>query len=466
MVDAVRISLRESKAARWSALMVVSFTMLCGYFVADVAAPLETLIEQKLHWSSAEYGIFTGAYTWFNVFLAMLIVGGVILDKLGARIAGILSGALMVVGCGVKWWAFQTHSLDGSQIFGFNAQVVVASLGYATFGTGLEICGITATKIIARWFKGFEMALAMGLQVSTARVGTAMALGLSDPIAKWFGNSVATPIFVGLVLLSIGLVAFLFYCAMDRKLAASEVDEGQSDGSTSEKEDADQFRLSDIKVILGIRGFWYISLLCALFYSTVFPFLKYATHLMVQKFDVPRSWAGAIPSILPIACIPLTVVFGSYYDRRGKGATLMLLGSLLLVAVHLVFAVPVFDSWLVALAATVVLGFAFSLVPSAMWPSVPRFIPERQLGTAYALIFWVQNLVALFAVPGLIGWVLDRYCITGTKIVDGVESNAYNYTLPMMIFACLGMLAVLFAYLLKADDKKKGYGLEQPCHTK
>lgn len=456
MIQTLKTSLRDSKAARWTALLIVSFSMLCGYYVADVASPLKPMIEQQLGWSSAEYGFFTGAYAWFNVFVAMLIFGGIILDKLGARFTGLLACSLMVVGCTAKWWALNTHALDHATLLGVKGQVLVAALGFALFGVGIEICGITATKIIARWFKGYEIALAMGLQVSTARVGTALALGLGAPIATAF-KAVGAPLLVGMVLLAIGLVAFLFYCGMERKLDASE-SEQQRPGEGEEA-----FRLSDIGSILRIRGFWYITLLCALFYSAVFPFLKYAPDLMVQKFHVRESLAGLIPSILPFATIPLTIVFGGYYDRKGKGATLMLLGSGLLVLVHLVFSVPLLSSWLVAVAATIVLGFGFSLVPSAMWPSVPKFIPHRQLGTAYSLIFWMQNLVALWGIPSLIGWVLDRYCVVGTRVVEGASSPAYNYTLPMLIFLGCGLLAVVFALLLKGEDRRMGYGLEQPC---
>ena len=457
MPESLKRSLRDSVAARWTSLLIVSFTMLCGYYVADVMSPLKPLLEQQLKWTSAQYGLFTGSYAWFNVFLGMLILGGIILDKLGARITGLLACFLMFAGCTVKWWAVSTHLLDHTTILHVNGQVMVASLGFATFGVGIEIIGVTATKIIARWFKGYEIALAMGLQVGTARIGTALALGLGGPIAVYF-KAVSAPILVGVIMLAIGLVAYVFYCAMDKKLDKTEEDSG----TTSEDEEA--FRFSDIGEILSIKGFWYITILCALFYSAVFPFLKYAPDLMVQKFHVKESLAGAIPSILPFATIPLTVVFGGYYDRKGKGATLMLLGSLMLVAVHFIFTVPLLNNWLVALAATIVLGFAFSLVPSAMWPSVPKFIPHRQLGTAYALIFWTQNLVALWGVPYLIGYVLDRYCIIGTLVgADGGVSPAYNYTLPMVIFSILGLLSVLFAFLLKMEDKAKGFGLELPC---
>jgi len=458
MTETIRKSLRESKTARWTALLIVSFTMLTGYYVADVMSPLKPMIEQQLGWTSSEYGFFTGSYAWFNVFLGMLVFGGMVLDKLGARFTGIMAALMMVFGCGLKWWAVKTHALDQSTvhlIWDFKSQVMLASIGFAIFGVGVEIMNVVAVKIIARWFLGYEIALAMGLQVSTARLGTALALGLGAPIAAYFG-AVAAPVLVGVLLLGVGLVAYIFYCAMDKKL-----DESEKAMATSSAEE--EFHISDIGKILRIRGFWYITILCALFYSAVFPFLKYAPDLMVQKFSVKESFAGAIPSILPFATIPLTVIFGSYYDRKGKGATLMILGSLLLVAVHFVFTVPFLTNWLVALAATIVLGFGFSLVPAAMWPSLPKFIDHHQLGTAYAVVSWMQNLVALWGVPYLIGWILDRYCIVGTRVDNGMTSPAYNYTLPMLVFTGLSVLSVVFAVLLKSEDKKMNYGLELPC---
>ena len=459
MKEAVQKSLRHSVAARWIALSIVSFTMLCGYYVADVMSPLKPMIEQQLGWSSSEYGFFTGSYAWFNVFLGMLVFGGMVLDKMGARFTGIAAGVMMVAGCGIKWWAIQTHLLDHSTVhllfWDFKSQVLMASVGFALFGVGIEIANVVAVKLIARWFLGYEIALAMGLQVSTARLGTALALGMGAPIAVYF-NAVAAPVLAGVILLGVGLVAYIFYCAMDKKLDASEKE-------IAAFADEEVFHISDITKILRIRGFWYITILCALFYSAVFPFLKYAPDLMVQKFQVKESLAGAIPSILPFATIPLTVIFGRYYDRKGKGATLMVLGSLLLVLVHFIFTVPFLNNWLVALAATIVLGFGFSLVPAAMWPSLPKFIPHHQLGTAYAVVSWMQNLVALWGVPYLIGWILDRFCITGTRVAGGLSSPAYNYTLPMAVFTTLGVLAVIFGILLKMEDKKMGYGLELPC---
>jgi MFS family permease len=459
MVETLKMTLRDSKAARWTSLMIVSFSMLCGYYMADVMGPLKPLLEQTLKWDSTEYGFFTGSYAWFNVFLGMLVFGGIILDKMGARFTGLLSTAMMVIGGAIKYWAINTHTLDGTTLLSVKAQVMVASIGFALFGVGIEICGITATKVIARWFKGYEIALAMGLQVGTARIGTALALGAAAPIATTF-KSVAAPILFGVILLTIGLAAYVFYCAMDKKLDASEVE------TNTPPADDEAFRLSDVGAILSIKGFWYLALLCSLFYSAVFPFLKYASDLMVQKFGVAENLAGAIPSVLPFATIPLTVVFGGYYDKKGKGATIMILGSLLLVLAHGILTMPFLTSWPIALGATIILGFGFSLVPSAMWPSVPKFIPHRQLGTAYSLIFFLQNLTALFGVPYLIGWILDNFCVVGKRVVEGAESPAYDYTLPMTIFSVLSLLAVVLGLMLKAEDKKKGYGLELPCQNK
>jgi len=198
-----------------------------------------------------------------------------------------------------------------------------------------------------------------------------------------------------------------------------------------------------------------------LFYSAVFPFLKYAADIMVNKFGVAESLAGAIPAMLRFGTILVTPLFGNIYDRKGKGATIMLIAALLLIFVHSMFSIPFLNHWVIAIILIIILGIGFSLVPSAMWPSVPKIIPENQLGTAYSLIFWVQNW-GLMGVPALIGWVLNKYCVTGQKVVEGITVNTYNYTLPMLIFTSLGILALIFALLLKAEDKKKGYGLELP----
>ncbi|MFA6400169.1 MAG: MFS transporter [Salinivirgaceae bacterium] len=464
MTEAIKISLRESKAARWAALAVVAFTMLCGYYLTDVIAPLKGLLEGKLGWDSSDFGFFNSAYGWFNVFLGMLIIGGIILDKMGVRFTGLMATIIMVSGTAIKYWAVSTHALDGQvwKVLSFEApaQVFIAGLGFAIFAVGVEVAGITVSKIIYKWFKGKELALAMGLEMATARLGTGLAIATSVPIAKAMGIiDVSRPILLGLILLCIGLLSFIMYMFMDKKLDASEVQK------TEAEKKEDDFKLRDIIDIVTNKGWWYIAFLCVLFYSAVFPFLKYATDLMINKFAVSEELAGTIPSLLPFGTILLTPFFGSLYDRKGKGATIMMIGSILIITVHALFSVPFLHHWIMAILLILVLGVGFSLVPSAMWPSVPKIIPEKQLGTAYALIFWVQNW-GLMGVPALIGWVLEKYCITGQVVRDGLTVNTYNYTLPMMIFTGFGVLALVFAFLLKAEDRKKGYGLELPNYKK
>ncbi len=458
MVEKIHTLLSESRGARWAALLVVSFTMFAGYYLADVMAPLQGLIRDQLHWTDTEYGFFTSAYGWFNVFLFFLIIGGIILDKMGIRFTGMGAAIIMVAGTALKYWAISTDSLDGAMLFGWKAQVMLAALGYAVFGVGVEIAGITASKVIVKWFKGKELALAMGMQLSIARLGTALALSTSLPVALYTGD-VASPILICLIMLCIGILAFFMYMTMDRKLDKSLI---AVRGAAKEQAAPDEeFRLRDILKIIGNKGWWYIAILCVLFYSAVFPFLKYATDLMVNKFGVDAYWAGLLPGLLPFGTIFFTPLFGGIYDKKGKGATIMIIGALIIVLVHLLFSVPFLNHWFIAFLLMIALGIGFSLVPSAMWPSVPKIIPERQLGTAYSLIFWVQNW-GLMGVPALIGWVLDNYCITGSSLVNGSTVNTYDYTLPMIIFMSFGLLAILFAFLLKVEDKKKGYGLQLP----
>jgi predicted MFS family arabinose efflux permease len=450
METTLKKSLRDSKGARWVALIIVSFMMLCGYFFTDVMAPLKGLLENQLSWTSSDFGLFTSGYGWFNVFLLMLIVGGIILDKKGVRFSGTMASILMVLGACTKYWAVTTHMLDGYLLFGVKMQVLAAGLGFAIFGVGVEVAGITVSKIIVKWFKGKEMALAMGMEMAMARIGTGLTIAFSGVLASHF--TLSTPILLGAVLLCIGMIAFIIYTFQDRKLEKEMV--------ASKAGEEESFKLKDILTIFTNRGWWFIAVLCVLFYSAVFPFLKYATDLMVQKFHVNPDFAGSIPALLPFGTILLTPFFGNLYDRRGKGATIMMIGSFMLICIHGLFSVPFLDLWWIAVFLILTLGVAFSLVPSAMWPSVPKIIPEKQLGTAYSMIFWVQN-IGLMSVPWLIGKVLDKYCIINKTLADGTIQK-YDYTLPMLIFTCFGVLALFFAYMLKKEDKRKGYGLEQP----
>lgn len=465
MVEVIQKKLSDSKGARWTALVLVSFTMLCAYFVTDVISPLKPMLEPYLGWSSTNYGTFTSAYGWFNVFLLMLILGGIILDKMGVRFTGLMSCSIMIVGCFIKYYAISNLTGAEGFYFGIPTQVFFASLGYAIFGVGVETAGITVSKIIVRWFKGKEMALAMGMEMAFARMGMFFAGVIAPPLAVYFSD-ISKPVLLAFVLLCIGLITFMVFVVMDKKLDASmEVAE--------EAEAEEPFKIKDIGLIVTNKGFWLIAILCVLFYSAVFPFFKYAADLMVNKYGVEPKLAGLIPSLLPLGNIFLTPLFGNLYDRKGKGATLMIIGSLLLISVHLLFTLPILNVWWFAAFVTILLGVAFSLVPSAMWPSVPKIVPEKQLGTAYSLIFWVQNW-GLMGVPLLIGWVLDKYCVIGTetKMIEVVKNGVavmekqtttlYDYTLPMAIFTCFGILALFVALTLKREDKKKGYGLEQP----
>lgn len=455
MTEIIKRKINDSTAARWSVVLLVSLTMMSGYFLTDVMAPLKTMLEQTLGWDSQEYGFFTSGYGWLNIFAFMLIVSGIILDKMGVRFTGTMATFIMIVGTAIKYWAISTTFENPNiNILGLELkrQVLFAALGYAIFGVGVEAIGITASKIIVKWFKGKELALALGMNVAFGRIGTLLALAVSPIIAEKMGHP-SMPILLCLVLLCIGLLSFLVFCMSDKKL-----DKQLGEDAEVERED---FCIKDILDIVKVKAFWYIAFMCLTFYSAVFPFLKYATELMVNKFHLDPSVAGLIPSILPMGTLFLTPLFGSIYDRKGKGATIMIIGSCLLIAVHALFAVGALDWWVIAAILMCVLGVAFSLVPSAMWPSVAKIIDQRKLGTAYALIFYIQNW-GLSGVPLLIGYVLNEYCITGTTMINSVQTTSYNYTLPMLIFMSFGVLGLLFALLLKREDKIMGYGLQEP----
>ncbi len=453
MTQAIQRKLSDSAGARWTALIIVSFTMMFGYFFTDVMSPLEPLLTAAkedgglgLGWSSDEYGFFSGAYGYFNVFLLLLFIGGIILDKFGIRFTGILSTVLMFGGALIKWWAVSNDfsGMINVPFFGeFHQQVVYAAFGFAIYGVGCEIAGITVSKVIVKWFTGHELALAMGLQVALARIGTAGALAAALPFAKALGG-VSASVGLGAAMLCAGMIAFIVYCVMDKK-------EDASAAAVSTEKEEEGFKFSDLGTLFSNVGFWYVAVLCLMFYAGVFPFLKFATKLMVFKYHVAPELAGLIPAMLPFGTIFLTPFFGSIYDKFGKGATLMIIGSVLLTLVHVVFALPL-NSWIVAIAAMVVLGIAFGLVPSAMWPSVPKIIPMKLLGTAYALIFYIQN-IGLSLVPVWIGKVNQA---------NTDANGVIEYTQTMTIFAGFGCVAILISVLLLLEDKRKNYGLEKP----
>ena len=552
-------SLRDKPLVRWTALVLASLSIFGAYYFNYALSAIKPILESVLGWNSSDFGTYTSAYGWFNVFLFMLIISGIILDKLGVRKTGLGATIVMFLGTALNYWAITHNFGDNAYIHlpilgQMKLQVFWSAVGFAIFGVGTEAIGITISKAVVRWFKGKEMALAMGMQMAIARLGTLLALALSIPLAKKY--SVEGPITFALILMLLGIISFLTFSVLDRKLDASEAAED------IEKSPEEEFRLSDIKYIITNRGFWYIALLCVLFYSAVFPFLFYANDIMINKYHVDPNLAGLITGLLPFGTILLTPLFGTLYDVKGKGATIMIIGSLILILVHGVLSIPFLTQWWIAAAMVITLGVGFSLVPSAMWPSVPKIIPEKQLGTAYAVIFWIQN-IGLMLVPLLLGFVLNvtnPYVVPNKQLVkagiekafkaglaskfdkkelelliDKATTNAvdtvvqytfykptpqdqinpdqikaeiaqqvesaltqilqknysdkkalekaivneakkvaasiivkyklnirYNYQADLLIFLTLALLSLIFALLLKREDKIKGYGLELP----
>jgi hypothetical protein len=469
MTEKVQQLLSDSKGMRWTALVLISLTMLSAYYFVDMIAPLESLLEQKPYlWTPSNYGFFSGSEYMLNV-LGFLIISGIILDKMGIRFTGLTATIVMLSGGLIKLYGLTPYFINGG--FGHDlfssfwtsmpASAKVAAIGYGIFGIGVEMAGITTSRTVVKWFKGKELALAMGMQLATARLGASIAFFFSADIAgEKVVNGIRTgnvlnPVYLGVALVSIGFLTFLMYTFMDKKLDKQTGQTGPGADPTEE------FHLSDLKKIITNRGFLLISFLCVLFYSGVFPFLKYAVHMMQSKLGVDAHIAGKISGLLPVGTILLTPIVGYFLDRKGKGATMMIFGAALLTLAHLTFAlVPL--NMAIAIIAIVVLGIAFSLVPASMWPSVPKIVEERYLGSAYALVFWIQNIGLMFF-PWLIGVVIEAFNPGVTDAIQNGDVNAiYNYTVPMLVFAGLGVAAIFLAFMLRREDRLKGYGLDAP----
>ena len=467
MRDQVRDTIATKAWARWTVLAIVSFTMMAGYVVAKEMSPLQFMLEKAvgdggMGWTSGEFGIFAGSRGFFNVFLLMLFVGGIILDKMGVRFTGILSCVLMLTGAAAVYGVITYTSPDplwSVPLLGtVKRQVALAALGFAFFGIGYEMCGITVSKVVVRWFSGKEMALAMGLQVAMARLGTALALNFSLPIALNWG--LPRPLLIGLFCVGVGLIAYIYYCTMDRRLDVetqnlASPQKQQNPASPQEQQnlasqDDEKFHFADMKITIKNPGFWLITLLCLFYYSALYPFLDFATKLMISKYGVEAELAGAIPSILPYTSIVLTPLFGAWFDKKGYGATMMVIGSVLLTITLFVFAMPLNSSW-IAVTLMCVLGIAFSLLPAALWPAVPKIVPMKQLGTSYSIIYYIQN-IGLMLIPVLIGKVLERNTV-GEQV---------DYTHSLIIFGIIGVCATVTAALLLWMDRKRHYGLEDP----
>jgi MFS family permease len=535
MVEKIQ-TLRDSSAARWTALLLLALAMFCAYIFMDILSPIKDLMQSQRGWDSTAFGTMQGAETFLNVFVFFLIFAGIILDKMGVRFTALLSGAVMLIGALIKYFAiseafigssaeawFTTHlnyvplfdELGVSPFYeGMPASAKLAAIGFMIFGCGAEMGGITVSRGIVKWFKGRETALAMGSEMALARLGVATCMIFSPFFARLGGTvDVSRSVAFGVVLLCIALIMFVVYFFMDKKLDAQT-------GEAEEKDDP--FKVSDIGKILSSGGFWLVALLCVLYYSAIFPFQKYAVNMLQcnLSLSVPEAdsfWAssqvaivqyvvmlvvavGAFASnfvknktvkyslmavavaalvgycymgymrgtaetifaVFPLLAVAITPVLGNYVDHKGKAASMLVIGSLLLILCHMTFAfvLPCFKGnavggVVVAYVTILVLGASFSLVPAALWPSVPKLVDEKIIGSAYALIFWIQN-IGLWLFPLLIGKVLDA---TNEGVTNPYE---YDYTWPLVMLACLGIAALLLGFVLKAWDKKKGLGLELP----
>ena len=530
-------TLRDNAAMRWIALLLLALAMFCSYVFMDILSPIKDLMQETRGWDSASFGRMQGAEVFLNVYVFFLIFAGIILDKMGVRFTAVLSGAVMLIGGLIKFYAVSdafvgtglerwfTDNLNWNGNLpvigailpfcaGMPASAKLAACGFMLFGCGCEMAGITVSRGIVKWFKGRETALAMGSEMALARLGVATCMIFSPYFAKLGGEvHVDNAVKFGVVLLCIALIMFITYFFMDKKL----------DSQTGEAEEKDDpFKISDLGKIFTSLGFWLVALLCVLYYSAIFPFQKYAVNMLqcnltlnpaqegtfwassqvtiVQyiimlvvavcafasnfskkkglKFGLMaaavvalvvycymgymRGTAETIFAVFPLLAVAITPILGNYVDHKGKAATMLMLGSILLVICHLTFAfiLPVFKGnavggTVVAYVTILVLGASFSLVPAALWPSVPKLVDEKIIGSAYAAIFWIQN-IGLGLFPALIGMVLNN------TNPEGTAAHELNYTWALVMLAALGIAALLISVYLKAVDKKKGYGLEQP----
>ena len=548
MTEKIQQTLRDSAAARWTVLLFLAFAMFCSYIFMDILSPIKDLMQSTRGWDSTAFGTMQGSETFLNVFVFFLIFAGIILDKMGVRFTAILSGIVMLIGATLNWYAvtaaFQGSELEAwfnnnlNYIPGFDelgispfyrgmpASAKFAAVGFMIFGCGVEMAGITVSRGIVKWFKGREMALAMGSEMALARLGVATCMIFSPVFAKLGGNiDVSRSVAFGVVLLLIALIMFIVYFFMDKKLDAQT-------GEAEEKDDP--FKISDLGKILSSSGFWLVALLCVLYYSAIFPFQKYAVNMLqcnltFTTVDPDSFWATntvtiiqycimlivaaaafasnfsknkntkygllavavvalvifcymgymrqsaeTVFAVFPLLAVGITPILGNYVDHKGKAASMLVIGSVLLILCHLTFAfvLPAFKGnamggMIVAYLTIIVLGASFSLVPASLWPSVPKLVDAKIIGSAYALIFWIQN-IGLWLFPLLIGKVLDK---TNPQLVTELQNGtisaeeaavSYNYTAPLVMLACLGVAALVLGFVLKAIDKKKGYGLELP----
>ena len=459
------ILLKDRPLIRWSVLVLLSLMMFFAYMFVDVLSPLKSLLETDLGWSSENFGVFAGSEYFLNVFFLFLIFAGVILDKIGVRYTAALSALVMVIGACIKYYAI-TPAFAGTGLeswlnswwTSFPASAKLASLGFMIFGCGVEMAGITVSKGIVKWFSGKELALAMGLEMAIARLGVFAVFRISPRIAGILSDEttastispvLSKPVLLVLIFLIIGLICSLIYFVFDKQLEKQIGDSGE--------EPEEPFKITDLKLLFTSKTFFIVAGLCVLYYSAIFPFQKFASNMLECRLGISSTEASDIFSYFPIGAMLLTPILGNFLDRRGKGASMLILGAFIMICCHLIFAIcpNEYFTIYVAYTAIILLGISFSLVPAALWPSVPKLVENRCLGSAYSVIFWIQN-IGLMLFPMIIGWALT---VSNKDVQNPLD---YNYTIPMLIFASLGVFAALLGLWLKAEDKKHGYGLELP----
>ena len=451
MVQTVKQLLNDKAWARWTALILIASMMFFAYMFVDVMSPIQALMESEKGWGPDTFGTYAASEYIVNV-MGFLIIAGIILDKMGVRFTGVLSASMMFIGAlikliGISDWFATTgfHDWLNTWWVSLPASAKMACFGFMLFGCGCEMAGTTVSKAIAKWFKGKEMALAMGLEMAIARLGVFAVMWIAPIISERFGGSVLAPLGFCGALLCIGLINFIIFGVMDKKFDSQLAAAGKE---SDEPVNDEEFHIRDLGAIFKSKMFWIVALLCVLYYSAIFPFQRYATNFLETTLAIEATEAARLFSCFPILAMILTPLLGIVLDRIGKGASMLMIGSIVMMVCHLCFAflLPALPYKGFALTLILILGVSFSLVPAALWPSVPKIIDEKILGSAYCLIFWVQNIGLCF-VPKLIGSLVKS---TG------------GYLVPMLVFSSFGVLALLLSLLLKIEDRRKGFGLELP----
>ncbi len=451
-MEGLQNKLKESAAMRWWALILVSLVMLVNYYFYDALSSIKSNLMGALNLTNSDYGFIVGFYAVPNLF--MTLIGGVLLDRIGIRKTGFLFVLFMTMGAFIT--AFGASDFYGeSAIAGSISPLLMMIFGRLFFGLGAETSIVVINKVMVKWFKGKNLALAFAINVALARVGTAAALILS-PILVEAETGWTTAVWFAAMLVLAGLLVWIVYMMYDVRF---DKEEERIGNKTDLVDDEDRVDFAQVMALFTHKSFLYVSALCVTFYSAVFPFMSYAPDLLVNKFGMTQELAGQSMSLLPFGTILFTPLFGIVIDKVGKAASMMIYGSLILLVVHFTFAYTAVNPYV----PIVLLGIAFSLVPAAMWPSVAKLVKESQLGTAYGLMTAIQNVgLALF--PILAGSILDLSNPNVTSKMVEAGTATYDYTNTMLMFAMLGFVGLLFSFLLKREDKVSGYGLERPSN--